>query len=466
MMRSVPGDPERLGGYWLAGRLGAGRHGVVYDAYDDKGRRFAVRVPRGPAPRLRPVTHPHLAGVLEVRPGYVVSEFAAGPSLREALARRGPYAGEELIALATAVASALACLHAAGLVHGDLRPGKVLLADGGPKVICPGGSGSIGATRTYLAPEAVTGRQADAPGDVFAWGGLVLFAATGEDPFRGDSLGEVMHRLLSCDPDLTVLPPPLRDLVASALSKDPAARPSAAALLLPTDAQVPALPGPPTLGEVAEDLYASLTPAEQHRLRDLLIDLAPGQNSSASPPPRSSTSPAQPAANPPANPRPQPSAGLPAHFSASLPQDGHDRQGGSLTGVHEDEAVLARLLETGLLVRPSVAVPPVRTEVGTLVAVTGDRLAPATAALFHAWPRLRGWLDRPREETRSWARACLPQPRARRRRLPAVALVAAFALAISVVTVARDTRRTMQWLGETTSRVAPILAPDPPPTRR
>src|SRR5690606_29242873 len=215
MMRSVPGDPERLGGYWLAGRLGAGRHGVGYDAYDDKGRRFAVRVPRGPAPRLRPVTRPHLAGVLAVRPGYAVSEFAAGPSLRQAPARRGPYAGEELIALATAVASALACLHAAGLVHGDLRPGKVLLADGGPKVICPGGSGSIGATRTYLAPEAVTGRQADAPGDVFAWGGLVLFAATGEDPFRGDSLGEVMHRLLSCDPDLTVLPPPLRDLVAS-----------------------------------------------------------------------------------------------------------------------------------------------------------------------------------------------------------------------------------------------------------
>ncbi|MFD2349342.1 protein kinase [Nonomuraea ferruginea] len=156
MMRSVPGDPERLGGYWLAGRLGAGRHGVVYDAYDDEGRRFAVRVPRGPLPRVRPVTHPHLASVLEVRsggtPAYVVSEFASGPSLREAISLHGPYAGEELVALATAVASALACLHGAGLAHGDLRPGKVLLTGDGPKVICPGVPGSIGGTRTYLAP--------------------------------------------------------------------------------------------------------------------------------------------------------------------------------------------------------------------------------------------------------------------------------------------------------------------------
>ncbi|MFG1945170.1 serine/threonine-protein kinase [Nonomuraea sp. NPDC048826] len=361
----MPGDPERLGGYWLAGRLGAGRHGVVYDAYDDAGRRFAVRVPRGPLPRVRPLTHPHLAGVLEVRPGgpapHVVSEFACGTSLREALSLRGPYAGEELIALATAVASALACLHRAGLTHGDLRPGKVLLTGEGPKVICPGVPGALGCARTYLAPEAVTGQRPGAAGDVFAWGGLVLFAATGEDPFRGGSLGEVMHRVLSCDPDVSVLPPPLRDLVARALSKDPASRPSAADLLLPVTVQVPPLPGPPSLGEVAEELYASLPAAAQGRLRDLLVALASGT---------------------------PPGTGL-------------------------DEPVLARLLASGLLVRPSVAVPPVRTEAGTLVAVTGDRLAPASGALFHAWPRLRAWLDQPAEDTRSWARACLPPARPR-----------------------------------------------------
>lgn len=429
MMRSVPGDPERLGGYWLAGRLGAGRHGVVYDAYDDEGRRFAVRVPRGPLPRVRPVTHPHLASVLEVRsggtPAYVVSEFASGPSLREAISLHGPYAGEELVALATAVASALACLHAAGLAHGDLRPGKVLLTGDGPKVICPGVPGSIGGTRTYLAPEVVTGQPGGAAGgaagDVFAWGALVLFAATGDDPFRGGSMGEVMHRLLSCDPDLTALPPRLRGRVARALSKDPSSRPPASALPLPTSARVPALPGPPALGEVAEELYASLTAVERDRLRELLVELAPGT----------------------------PPAAAPAL----------------------DEPVLSRLLESGLLVRPSVAVPPARTDAGTLVAVTGDRLVPATAALFHAWPRLRDWLDRPREETRSWALACMPPSRPRRLGLlsPALALVAAVALAVSVATVVKDARRTLEWLGDATSGVAPLLpvpTPEPPPSRR
>ncbi|MFD2349341.1 hypothetical protein ACFSTC_08100 [Nonomuraea ferruginea] len=170
---------------------------------------------------------------------------------------------------------------------------------------------------------------------------------------------------------------------------------------------MPSLPGPPALGEVAEELYASLTAVERDRLRDLLVELAPG---------------APPAAAP------------------SL-----------------DEPVLSRLLESGLLVRPSVAVPPARTDAGTLVAVTGDRLVPATAALFHAWPRLRGWLDRPREETRSWALACLPSSRPRRLGLlsPALALVAAVALAVSVATVVKDARRTLEWLGDATSGVAP-----------
>ncbi|MGI5273967.1 protein kinase domain-containing protein [Nonomuraea sp. CA-218870] len=402
----MPGDPEKLGGYWLAGRIGAGRHGVVYDAYDDAGRRFAVRVPRGPLPRLRPVTHPHLAGVVDVRPGgpfpYVVSEYACGTSLREAVALRGPYAGEQLVALATAVASALSCLHAAGLTHGDLRPGKVLLTGDGPKVVCPGGPGAVGCARTYLAPEVVTGTRPGAAGDVFAWGALVLFAATGEDPFRGGSMGEVMHRLLSCDPDVTVLPCRLRDPVARALSKDPASRPGAAGLLIPTPARVPPLPGPPALGEVAEELYASLTAGDRARLRDLLVELDSG----------------------------------------TAPVVGHGPV----------EPVISRLLESGLLVRPGVAVPPTRAEAGTLVAVTGDRLAPASRALFHAWPRLRGWLDQPREETRSWAPACLPPFRPRRPglRWPSAAAVAAAALAASVAL--RDARRTAERLGAAFSR--------------
>ncbi|MGW0478903.1 protein kinase domain-containing protein [Nonomuraea sp. NPDC003214] len=342
----MPGDPDRLGGYWPAGRLSASRRGVVYDAYDDEGRRFAVLVPRGALPPIRPVAHPCLAEVVEVRPdaapAYLVTAFADGPSLREAVERHGPYSGDELLTLASAVAAALAALHETGVAHQDLRPEKVLLSADGPKVVGIGGPGAVAGTRTYMAPEVFTGEPAGPQGDVFAWGALVLYAATGRDPFSGASLGEVMHRLLSADPDLTVLPGTLRPLVGRALAKDPAARPPAADLPGPPPggpAVVPApgLTGPPPLGEVAEQVYATLTGPQRAELPGLLLTLLEGG---------------------------------PAH---------------------DEHGTLARLEEAGLLVRPSLRVPPVETPAGTLVAIGGHGIVPASAALYRAWPRLRTW---------------------------------------------------------------------------
>ncbi|MEV4086127.1 serine/threonine protein kinase, partial [Nonomuraea fuscirosea] len=136
----MPGDPERLGGFWPAARLGAGKRGVVYDAYDDEGRRFAVTVPRGEVGhRFEKVTCRHLAEVVAVGSDggvpYVVSQFVSGPDLREAVALHGPYCGDELVALAAALASALRALHEAGLTHSGLNPEAVLLAADGPRVI-------------------------------------------------------------------------------------------------------------------------------------------------------------------------------------------------------------------------------------------------------------------------------------------------------------------------------------------
>ncbi|MEV1241852.1 hemerythrin domain-containing protein [Nonomuraea sp. NPDC050022] len=353
-MRLVPGDPERLGGYWLAGRLGAGGRGVVYDAYNDEGRRFAIKVPRGEVTRqlaeavglIKPRHLARVVGVgLDSESPYIVSEFADGPDLRQAVAVHGPYAGDELFALALALATALRTLHEAGITHRDLKPENVLLAPDGPRVIDYGVAAGdpVGRRHTYLAPEVLTGQRAGTAADVFAWGAVVLYAATGRDPFEGESLGAIMHRLLTVDPDLGELPPRLRDLVGRALAKNPADRPSAMELPArgPAELRPPAgLTGPRSLGEVAEEVYSSLTPAQQGELPGLLLRLLDGEE---------------------------------------VKDDG------------EEGSVLTRLVAAGLLVRLSVRVEPVTTEVGKLVAISDDRVAPASAALFRAWPRLRDW---------------------------------------------------------------------------
>ncbi|TMR28333.1 hypothetical protein ETD85_36255, partial [Nonomuraea zeae] len=385
-MRLVPGDPERLGSYWLSARLGAGGRGVVYDAYDDDGRRFAVTVPRCEVGRrFERVSSRHLAEVVAVGTDggipYVVSEFVSGPDLRHAVELHGVYTDGELVALADALAGALTALHEAGLTHRGLNPESVLLSDGGPKVIelgLPAG-GAMGGTYTYLAPEVVTGQEPGAAADVFAWGAVVLFAATGRDPFCGESLGGVMHRLLTVDPDLSVLPEALRGPVGRALAKDPADRPAAGELrtgpaagpeagaaAAPGAAGVPGAgtagapgagtagspgagsgaglrppegyAGPRPLGEVAEEVYQGLTPRQQEEVPGLLLRLLDGDT----------------------------------------PQDEGD--------------VLGPLMEAGLLVRRSVRVPTVETSIGKLVAISDDRVAPASAALYRAWPRLRGWV--------------------------------------------------------------------------
>ncbi|MEV4565663.1 protein kinase [Nonomuraea sp. NPDC049419] len=349
----MPGDPARLGGYWLAARLGAGGRGVVYDAYDDEGRRYAVTVPLGEVgQRYEQVTCPHLARVVAVGSDagvpYVVSEYVSGPDLRQAVGLHGgPYSGDELVALAAALAAALRSLHAAGLTHSGLNPECVLLADDGPRVIELGlaGARTTDGACPYQAPEVLTGQEAGAAADVFAWGAVVLFAATGDDPFGGDSPGAVMHRLLTVDPDLSCLPEPLAGLVERALAKSPADRPAAAELLIesPVESAVELRPPDayvrtPSLGEAAEQAYLSLTPRQQEEVPGLLLRLLDG-----------------------------------------------DRP-------HDEGDVLAPLMAAGLLVRRSIRVPSAETSIGKLVAVSDDKVAPASAALYRAWPRLRGWV--------------------------------------------------------------------------
>ncbi|GAA2364433.1 hypothetical protein GCM10010404_18370 [Nonomuraea africana] len=372
--RLLPGDPDRLGGYWLAGRLGS-----CFDAYDSGGRRFVIKMARGRAPSVAPHC---VARVVESGPGYVVSEFVQGPSLREAVAHAGPYAGDRLHRLAVALATALVAIHDAGAAHRHLGPDSLLLGPEGPKVT------GVGTARAQCpAPEVFTGSAAGAPADVFSWGATVLFAATGRETFAAESLGELMHAVLTVDPDVGDLPEPLRSLAARALAKEPEDRPTARELLIGlTGSAEPAvgahlaaeirppddLRGPRPLGEVAEEVYQGLPPEQQSALPELLLRMRePGR----------------------------------------LP----------LAEV-EDEPVVATLTEAGLLVRRSIAVPPADRPEGRLVAVADDSIGPVSPALFHAWPRLR-----------TWSADVTPF---RRRRLLRKALVAGLAACVAVVLAA------------------------------
>jgi predicted Ser/Thr protein kinase len=297
-------DPRRLGTYELVGRLGEGGMGTVFLARTPAGVLVAVKVVRADlAPddefrrrfrsevdRVRQVPPFCTAEVLDADPDhehpYLVVEYVDGPTLAEVVEQRGPLTAANLHGVAIGVATALTAIHGAGVIHRDLKPRNVLLAPGSPKVIdfgiarateATGGvtqAGQMVGTVAYMAPERFG--EADVPispaADVFAWGGVVAYAGTGRTPFGGDSAPATAGRILTQEPDLTGLTGSLRDLVAAALQKDPADRPSARELLellvAGPSASAAALAGQPGLRDAARQAQSvtGLMPAPASRV--------------------------------------------------------------------------------------------------------------------------------------------------------------------------------------------------------
>lgn len=350
-MESGTGLPESIGVYTVERQLGAGGMGTVYLARSRGGRAVAVKVARpelaadrtfrarfrAEVDAARRVGGFHTAPVVDADPDakapWLATAYIPGPTLAELLEEQGPMDGRRLRLLGAALAEALQAIHGCGLVHRDLKPGNIVMAEDGPRVIDFGIARAVDSTRLsatgaafgtpgFLAPEQAQGLEVTGAADVFALGAVLVAAAGGSAFGTGTPMG-LMYRSVHESPDLSAVPRNLRLLVADCLSKDPAQRPTPESLLdlfapapapyapalVPPERQVPVttpfgsrsqtveesgpdspddggthseVPGvgpgtqvsPPDREETrAEDLF-SLTPAPRSRRRILLMGLA------------------------------------------------------------------------------------------------------------------------------------------------------------------------------------------------
>ncbi|GAA2149187.1 protein kinase domain-containing protein [Actinomadura napierensis] len=257
-----PDDPTQVGRYRIEARIGEGGMGAVYLGRDPGGQAVAVKVVRpdlagnkmflarfhDEAAHAERVASFCTAQVLEhgedLGLAYLVTEYIEGPSLLDHVTATGPLSPGMLHGVAVGVAAALVAIHSAGLVHRDLKPSNVLLSISGPRVIDFGiaraldaasshtRTGQVVGTPGWFAPEQITTQRITPAVDVFAWGCLVAFAATGRNPFGQGSFELMAARAVHAEPELGALPEPLSRLVRSALRKDPEQRPGARDLLL------------------------------------------------------------------------------------------------------------------------------------------------------------------------------------------------------------------------------------------
>ncbi|MFE5482686.1 WD40 repeat domain-containing serine/threonine protein kinase [Streptomyces sp. NPDC056527] len=294
----APSDPRRIGPYQLEGRLGAGGMGQVFLGTSAAGRRVAVKVVR---PELaataqfrarfareveaaRRVGGFHTAQIVDADPEaaspWLAAEYIPGPTLQQVIAAQGPLPPDAVLRLGAGIAEGLAAVHSCGLVHRDLKPGNVILAADGPRIIDFGiahapdagpmtHTGTIIGTYAYMSPEQIRApAQVTPASDVFSLGSVLAFAATGRGPFDASTVLAIIHRVTSEAPVLTdiAVGSPLHALVCHCLAKDPTGRPPTSEVLRRLAVTAPAAPPVPALPPAIPPLPAT-TPVDSSPIR-------------------------------------------------------------------------------------------------------------------------------------------------------------------------------------------------------
>ena len=340
----------------------------------------------------------HTAAVVgadpDADPPWMATAYIPGPSLAEAVAEGGPLDEAGVRQLGAALAEGLAAIHECGLIHRDLKPGNVILADDGPRIIDFGiakgadstaltESSAVIGTLRYMSPEQLNGHELTPQSDIFALGMVLAFAATGHDPFRAPTIPAVITRILAGPPDLDPLSGDLRGIIAGCLAKDPGGRPGTGDLLrsfsapgpqphdptvisasVPVPAAAPApeaVPSPePGLAEAGGPVHA----AAREPSFESTVDVSPGV-----PPGRTDPSAAHAAA-----PRP-----------ASKPARGAPWRGMGLLAA--GVAAVAAAVILALVNRPAPSLsagatpPPTSSAAGTPTVSTPSTMAKLTAML-------------------------------------------------------------------------------------
>jgi hypothetical protein len=255
-------DPREIGRYRVLAELGTDGMGRTFLGCGPDGRLVAVKQVhaqfaaneefrawfRREVAASRAVVGVHTAPVVDADPDggipWLASGFVASTSLRQAVDVTGTLPEDSVLRLAAGLAAALTEIHQAGLVHRDLTPSNVVLAEDGPRLTSFGITRAIDTTAPemtntgwligspgFMSPEQADGQPLTPASDVFSLGCVLFMACTGEGPFDGPATPQTLYRVVHAEPDLVAIPERLRPIIQACLAKDPTDRPTPTQLL-------------------------------------------------------------------------------------------------------------------------------------------------------------------------------------------------------------------------------------------